>query len=183
MSSSTTAATPPRTGSLGAFWLVILALVAAGVALAWYSTSGMRGETLPSGIVIRTVQAGTGAPIGMQDGVLINYEGRLPDGTVFDSNAGSGPSPMLVGQTVPGFAEALTHMQKGGSYRIRIPSELAYGPTPPPNSPIPPNADLDFDVQVAEVVPNAAQAMAPPPSAAQPQGSEAPPQPQPQPSE
>jgi FKBP-type peptidyl-prolyl cis-trans isomerase FkpA len=50
-------------------------------------------------------------------------------------------------------------MQKDGRYKIRIPSELAYGATPPPGAPIPPNADLDFDVHVVQVVPNAAAMM------------------------
>ena len=39
---------------------------------------------------------------------------------------------------------------------VRIPAALAYGASPPPNSPIPANADLIFDVEVLEVVPNAA---------------------------
>ena len=92
-------------------------------------------------------------------GVLIEYEGRLSDGTVFDSSAGRGPTPMIAGQVIPGFAQALTQMQKGGNYKIHIPSDLAYGPNPQPGSPIPPNADLDFDVTVVQVVPNAASMM------------------------
>ena len=78
---------------------------------------------------------------------------------MFDSSAGRGPTPMLAGQVIPGFAEALTRMQKGGKYKIRIPSDLAYGANPQPGSPIPPNADLDFDVHVVQVVPNAAAMM------------------------
>jgi FKBP-type peptidyl-prolyl cis-trans isomerase FkpA len=62
---------------------------------------------------------------------------------------------MIAGQTIPGFAEALGKMQKGGSYRVFIPSRLAYGAEPPPNS-VPPNSDLEFDVRIVEVVPNAA---------------------------
>ena len=89
------------------------------------------------------------------DGVMIEYEGRLLDGTVFDSSEGRGPAPMIAGQVIPGFAEALQKMQKGGRYAIRIPSALAYGATPPPG-PIPPNADLEFDVHVVQVVPDAA---------------------------
>ena len=47
---------------------------------------------------------------------------------------------MIAGQVIPGFAEALQKMQKGGRYQIHIPAELAYGASPPPGSPIPPNA-------------------------------------------
>jgi len=47
-------------------------------------------------------------------------------------------------------------MQKGGRYKVFIPSKLAYGSTQQPGSPIPPNSDLEFDVQVVQVVPGAA---------------------------
>ena len=76
---------------------------------------------------------------------------------MFDTSEGRGPTPLIAGQVIPGFAEALTKMQKGGRYRIHMPSELAYGATPPPGSPIPPNADLEFDVHVVQVVPQCAR--------------------------
>jgi FKBP-type peptidyl-prolyl cis-trans isomerase FkpA len=88
--------------------------------------------------------------------VLIEYEGKLEDGTVFDTSAGKGPVPLLASQVIPGFAQALSQMQKGGHYRIRIPSKLAYGATPPQDGPIPPNADLNFDVRIVDIAPNAA---------------------------
>ena len=90
------------------------------------------------------------------DGVLIEYEGRLLNGTVFDSSEGRGPTPMIAGQVIPGFAEALTKMQKGGRYRIHIPAKLGYGASPPAGSPIPADSDLEFDVHVVQIVPNAA---------------------------
>ena len=155
--STSTSAHPPRHGAaLVKFWFAVLLLVVAGAAIAWLGIGSMRGETLASGVTVRTLESGSGDPIGPQDGILIEYEGRLADGTVFDSSAGRGPAPIIAGQTIPGFAEALTQMRKGGSYHITIPSELAYGATPPPG--IPPNADLEFDVEVVQVVPNAGAA-------------------------
>ena len=144
---------PARTAKL---WLGILGLIAAGIALAWFGAGSLRGETTPSGLQFRTVEAGSGPMVKAVDGVLIEYEGRLEDGTVFDTSAGRGPTPMIAGQVIPGFAEALTKMQKGGRYKIKIPSELGYGASPQPGSPIPPNANLEFDVHVTQVVPNAA---------------------------
>lgn len=141
-------------------------LVLAGIALAWLGAGRLRGETTASGLQFRTVQAGEGPLVQANDGVLIEYEARLPDGTVFDSTEGKGPVPMIPGQVIPGFAEALQRMQGGGRYKVHIPSELAYGATPPPGAPIPPNADLDFDVHVRQVVPNAGAmmgGMGPPP--------------------
>ena len=155
MSVSTLAHPPSRRGT-GKLWLALLLLIAAGVGLAWFGAGSLRGETTATGLQFRTIEAGKGDPIKAVDGVLIEYEGRLEDGTVFDTSEGRGPTPMIAGQVIPGFAEALTKMQKGGRYRIKIPSELGYGASPQPGSPIPPNADLEFDVHVVQVVPNAA---------------------------
>ncbi|HEU4704766.1 MAG TPA: FKBP-type peptidyl-prolyl cis-trans isomerase, partial [Sphingomicrobium sp.] len=154
--SASTAAHPQRARGTGRLWLAIIALIAAGVGLAWLGAGSLRGETSASGLGFRTVEAGEGPLIKPVDGVLIEYEGRLEDGTVFDTSEGRGPTPMIAGQVIPGFAEALTRMQKGGRYRIRIPAALGYGANPQPGSPIPPNANLEFDVHVVQVVPNAA---------------------------
>ena len=156
MSASTTAHPSSRRAGVGKLWLAILLLIAAGVALAWIGAGSLRGETTPSGLQFRTVEAGSGPQVKPVDGVLIEYEGRLEDGTVFDSSEGRGPTPMIAGQVIPGFAEALSNMQKGGRYSVRIPAKLGYGASPPPGSPIPPNSDLEFDVHVVQVVPNAA---------------------------
>ena len=47
-------------------------------------------------------------------------------------------------------------MQKGGKYKIHIPGALAYGETRPRAARFGPNADLDFDVHIVQIVPNAA---------------------------
>ena len=107
-------------------------------------------------VSIRTLKEGDGASITANDGVVINYAGRLGDGTVFDNSWESGPVPLLVNQTIPGFAQALQQMRKGGHYEIFIPARLAYGANPPPSMPIPPNSDLTYDVVVLDVVANAA---------------------------
>jgi len=158
MSVSEVAHRPEHRGRAVKLWIALLALIAAGIGLAWAGTSPLRGETTASGLQIRTIEKGSGPFVQSVDGVMVEYEGRLTDGTVFDASQGR-PVPMLAGQVIPGFAEALTKMQKGGRYRIRIPSKLAYGANPPQGAPIPPNADLDFDVHVVEVVPNAAMMM------------------------
>jgi FKBP-type peptidyl-prolyl cis-trans isomerase FkpA len=75
---------------------------------------------------------------------------------VFDSSGPKGPVPLLANQVISGFADALTRMQEGGRYKVHIPAKLGYGAHPPEGGPIPPNADLDFDIKVVKVVPNAA---------------------------
>ena len=166
---------PIKRGSVAKLWLGIALLVGAGLLLAWAGAGRMRGGDVGGGVIVSTIHAGAGAKVTVDDGVLVNYEGRLTSGTVFDSNSGRDPVPMLPAQTLPGFRTALTSMQKGGRYRVHIPAALANVATPPRGAPIPANADLDFDVQIVDLVPNAAlmaaaqqqqqqQQMPPPPS-------------------
>jgi FKBP-type peptidyl-prolyl cis-trans isomerase FkpA len=138
-----------------ALWLAFLIIIGAGVGLAWVGAQSVRDRT----VQVDTLTPGNGPLIAPQDGVLIEYEGRLENGTVFDTSAGKGPVPLLASQTIPGFAQALARMQEGGHYKVHIPASLAYGAHPPEGGPIPPNADLDFDIRVEKVVPNAAAMM------------------------
>ena len=172
---------PIKRGSVAKLWLGIALLVGVGLLLAWAGAGRMRGADVGGGVVVSTVRAGHGAKVTVNDGVMVNYEGRLTDGTVFDSNSGRDPVPMLPAQTLPGFRDALTTMQKGGKYRVHIPSALAYGATPPRGAPIPANADLDFDVQIVDLVPNAALMAAAQQQQQQMQQQQTPPQGPPQP--
>jgi hypothetical protein len=161
---------PLKRGTLAKFWLGILFLVAAALVLAWTGAGAMRGTTTDSGVVIRALVEGTGDPIRAMDGAIIEYEGRLTDGTVFDSTAGRGPAGMIPSQVIPGFGEALQQMREGGRYRIRIPAALGYGATGTPDGSIPPNSDLEFDVEVKKIVRDAATMVAPGGGQPQPQG-------------
>ena len=152
MSVAEAAHRPAHRGRAASLWLALLFVIAAGVGLAWLGAHSVRQRT----VQVETIEAGHGPTIQPQDGVLIDYEGRLDNGKVFDRSAGKGPVPLLASQVIPGFAEALTRMQEGGRYKIHIPAKLGYGANVPPDGPIPPNADLDFDVKVVKVVPNAA---------------------------
>ena len=53
------------------------------------------------------------------------------------------------------FADSLTQMQRGGSYVAHIPAAKAYGDNPPQGAPIPPGADLIFEIQLIDFMPNA----------------------------
>ena len=146
---------PIAKGTLTKLWAGVLAVALAAAGLAWFS--------LPPGVKVVTVKAGSGAYPGPEDVVFIKYVGKLAsDGKEFDRSPdkpllpvpGLLPEgvPMLVSGVVPGFSEGLQKMQKGGKYTLRIPAEKGYGATPPPESPIPPNADLVFDVEVVDVM-------------------------------
>jgi FKBP-type peptidyl-prolyl cis-trans isomerase len=101
-----------------------------------------------SGLRIQTLRAGTGSAPGPADAVRINYVGRLASGKVFDKADHAG---MMVSGTVPGFAEALQHMRKGGTYRVWIPPQLAYGARGAGDGAIPPNATLDFTITLLDI--------------------------------
>jgi FKBP-type peptidyl-prolyl cis-trans isomerase FkpA len=99
-----------------------------------------------TGLRFQTVKAGKGAKPTESDVGLINYKGSFAkDGKEFDANQNV---PMPVGGTIPGFSEALKMMQPGGSYRICIPSELAYGAKGAGEGKIPPNSVLLFEVDL-----------------------------------
>jgi len=121
--------------------------------------------TTPSGLRFETLRPGTGPKPTAADQVLVTYEGHLADGTLFD--AGPRPTAFPVSGVVPGFAEALQLMQKGGRYRFWIPSPLAYGAEGVPGA-IPPNAELEFIVTLIDMRPMPAPEAAP--AQPQPQG-------------
>ena len=141
---------PIARGSSLKFWLALALLVAAAFGLARLGAGQFRA------LDVDTIDAGRGELLTDLDGVMLEYTGKTEDGAVFDSTEGRGPAPMLVGQVVPGFRQALLQMREGGRYKIVIPGRLAYGANPPPQSGLKPNADLYFDVHVVQVVRNAA---------------------------
>ena len=85
--------------------------------------------TLPSGLQYKVLVMGNGEVPKIEDKVLVNYEGRLIDGTVFDSSRkhGNKPSEFRPNQVIKGWQEALTMMPVGSKWQLFIPYELAYG--------------------------------------------------------
>lgn len=85
--------------------------------------------TLPSGLQYKVLVKGTGDIPAKSDRVQVNYEGRLIDGTVFDSSSkhGSKPATFRADQVIKGWTEALTMMSVGSKWQLFIPQELAYG--------------------------------------------------------
>ncbi|PWG02653.1 FKBP-type peptidyl-prolyl cis-trans isomerase [Sphingosinicella humi] len=154
---------PIKKGSVTKLWIGLAALSLAAGALAWAGTAGQHYVTTESGLQFRVVSEGEGPHPAPTDIVLIDYTGTLEDGTVFDTSEGRQPVPLPVMGSIPGFAEGLQMMRKGGTYRLRIPSELAYGATGAGDA-IPPDADLQFEVTLIDFVPaSALQGMGIPP--------------------
>ena len=115
-------------------------------------------QTSESGLQWYDVVVGDGGSPAADGRVKVHYSGWLVDGKPFDSSKNSGV-PFTVdmrGGVIPGWLEGLKTMQVGGTRKLIIPQQLAYGWNPRPGSPIPPGATLIFDVEMLEIVDDSA---------------------------
>jgi len=106
--------------------------------------------TTTTGLQYEVLTQGTGAQPKTSDTVEVHYEGKLTDGTVFDSSIQRGQTASFkLDQVIAGWTEGLQLMKEGSKYRFTIPSALAYGEMGAGT--IPPNAALVFDVELIKV--------------------------------
>lgn len=130
-----------------------------------------KAKVLPSGLKILSQKEGDGEKPKIGQEVLVMYAGYLEDGTLFDSNykdiamkynkfdwnreqaRGYEAIPMQYSpeaQLIAGFKEALMTMRVGDKIRVFIPPHLGYGEQG--GGPIPPNADLIFDLEITGMI-------------------------------
>jgi FKBP-type peptidyl-prolyl cis-trans isomerase len=109
-------------------------------------------QTTSSGLQYKVLTQGTGPrPASPNSEVEVHYEGRLVDGTVFDSSYKRGESiTFFLNQVIPGWTEGVQLMPTGSTYEFYIPPELGYG-TRGVSGVIPPNAPLIFKVELIKV--------------------------------
>lgn len=104
-----------------------------------------------SGLQYEVVKEGTGATPKAEDTVKVHYKGTKIDGTVFDDSYKRGePAVFGVSQVIPGWTETLQLMKEGSTFRVAIPSSLAYGDQGVPPM-IEPNSVLLFDVELISI--------------------------------
>ncbi|WP_151738154.1 FKBP-type peptidyl-prolyl cis-trans isomerase [Acinetobacter junii] len=107
--------------------------------------------TTKSGLQYQVLQQGTGKSPKLTSTVKVNYEGRLIDGTVFDSSiARNHPVEFKLNQVISGWTEGVQTMKEGGKSRFFVPSNLAYGDVGAGGA-IGPNSTLIFDIELLEV--------------------------------
>ncbi|TWH76596.1 FKBP-type peptidyl-prolyl cis-trans isomerase FklB [Azomonas agilis] len=109
-------------------------------------------KTTASGLQYEVIKAAAeGEQPSLDDIVTVHYEGRLIDGTLFDSSIERGsPIDLPVGGVIPGWIEGLQLMHVGEKYKLYIPSKLAYGEQSP--SPvIPANSVLVFELELLSI--------------------------------
>ncbi|MDQ3263073.1 MAG: FKBP-type peptidyl-prolyl cis-trans isomerase [Myxococcota bacterium] len=104
-------------------------------------------EVTASGLVYLEMEAGTGAqPLLSSDTVVVEYVGRLTDGTLFDD----GSIEIRLNQVISCWTEGVAKMAEGGRSKLTCPPSLAYGASG--SGPIPGNAVLVFEVKLIDVV-------------------------------
>lgn len=162
---------PVKRGYVIWLWLGIVVAVVLAVLLAWQGTRAVVAQHLPagqddkffawhkgqagvhttaSGLQYMVLQSGSGPSPVEGDIALVEFEGKLRDGTVFQPK--SAAQGWRVGEGIPGFAEAIKLMRKGSRYRFWIPGNLAYGANPPEGARIPVDAMLIFDVGMLDFI-------------------------------
>ena len=111
----------------------------------------------PSGLKYIDMKVGKGEQPKQGQTIIVNYTGKLTNGTTFDSNVDpkfghTQPfiTPIGVGKVIPGWDEGMVSMKVGGKRRLIVPSELGYGAQGSGDK-IPPNSTLIFDVELIKV--------------------------------
>jgi FKBP-type peptidyl-prolyl cis-trans isomerase FkpA len=148
---------PVKRSYLVYLWIGIALLVISAFALARQGDDPLARNarakgvvTTPSGLQYKVLEKGTGtAKPTDTDVALVEYEGKLLNGTTFDKS--QQPTPMPVAGVVPGFSEALKLMPKGSKYRVWIKPSLGYGDKA--TGPIPANSALVFDIKLLDFLP------------------------------
>jgi FKBP-type peptidyl-prolyl cis-trans isomerase len=103
------------------------------------------------GLVLVPIRAGNGAVPGPNSRITVLYEGKLIDGTVFNSVLKRDqPATFGMDGVIPCWSQALPLMKVGEKARVVCPSELAYGTRGAPPK-VGPNALLDFEVELLAV--------------------------------
>ena len=121
---------------------------------AWLASKAMEEGVvaLPSGLLYQVLNEGSGKKPTAEDTVECHYEGRLIDGTVFDSSYKRGESATFpLNGVIAGWTEGVQLMSEGAKYRFFIPYQLAYGERGAGQA-IPPFAALVFDVELIKVL-------------------------------
>jgi FKBP-type peptidyl-prolyl cis-trans isomerase FkpA/FKBP-type peptidyl-prolyl cis-trans isomerase FklB len=124
----------------------------AGAALLAAAAAAPGTLRLPTGVLLQPLQAGDGPTPTAGDHVRVHYEGKLHDGTVFDSSRSRGePATFPVRGVIACWTEALQAMRVGGRSRVVCPPDLAYGERGAPPT-IRPGATLVFDIELLAIV-------------------------------
>ena len=120
--------------------------------LAGSTLAAGKPETLPSGLIYESLKDGTGAQASPDAKVEVHYRGTLTDGKEFDSSYKRGqPATFPLNRVIPCWTEGVAKMKEGGKAKLTCPPAIAYG-TRGAGSAVPPNATLNFEVELLKVL-------------------------------
>lgn len=106
-----------------------------------------------TGLVYLSLTEGKGASPAATDTVRVHYRGTLTDGKEFDSSYTRGqPISFPLNRVIKCWTEGVQKMKVGGKARLTCPAAIAYGERGTPGGPIPPNAVLQFEVELLGIV-------------------------------
>ena len=109
--------------------------------------------TTSSGLVYRALKDGTGPNPKASDVVRVHYKGTFPDGKEFDSSYSRGkPAEFPLDRVIKCWTEGVQRMKVGGKAKLTCPSAIAYGERGAGGGVIPPNATLQFEVELLGIV-------------------------------
>ncbi|MBY0245378.1 MAG: FKBP-type peptidyl-prolyl cis-trans isomerase [Sphingobacteriaceae bacterium] len=118
--------------------------------LAFLKKNNITATKHSSRVYYQVIKEGTGSDvIDLNSTLVLNYTGRLLNGTTFDSS-NSGTFSSTLTTLIRGWQKVVPLFKKGAKIRIFIPSDLAYGTTGS-GSTIPQNSVLDFDIEIVNV--------------------------------
>ena len=116
---------------------------------------------MENGVQYKVLAEGEGPLATATDRVLVRYQGRLIDGTVFDETGEGPPARHAVSGVVRGMTQVLLKMNVGSKMEAYLPSAFAYGPIGPRdpntgqpimNSPIGPDSALIYKMELIEIL-------------------------------
>ncbi len=113
------------------------------------TAKGDAAMTSSTGLVYRSLKEGSGASPAATDTVKVHYRGTLTNGTEFDSSYKRGsPAEFPLNRVIKCWTEGVQKMKVGGKAQLTCPPAIAYGERGTPGGPIPPNATLNFEVEL-----------------------------------
>ena len=109
-------------------------------------------QVTSSGLVYVSLKDGTGASPKAADTVKVHYRGSFPGGKEFDSSYTRGtPAEFPLNGVIKCWTEGVQRMKVGGKAKLTCPAAIAYGERGAGGGLIPPNAVLQFEVELIAI--------------------------------
>ena len=106
-----------------------------------------------TGLVFRTLKEGRGPTPRADDVVRVHYRGTFADGKEFDSSYSRGqPAEFPLNRVIKCWTEGVQRIAVGGKAKLTCPPHIAYGERGAGGGAIPPNATLQFEVELIGIV-------------------------------